>query len=75
MINSTEQKILDNLQMGINKLYVTDFKKVIGCSHALMYRYLKRLESKGFISRYTENIIGGKRGDRHIITVIEKIKA
>ena len=72
MINSTARKILDNLQTGTNKLHITDFKKVIGCSHTIIYKYLKVLESKGLISRYTENITGGKRGDRTIITVIEK---
>lgn len=76
MINKLEKKILDSLNTGINKLFVTEWSKQIGCCRPVIYKYLKRLASKGYIKpHWTESIAGGTRGDKVWITVIEKIKA
>ena len=74
MMNKLEKEILDSLSQGINKLYVTEWHKQIGCCRPVIYKYLKRLASKGYIKpHWTESIAGGTKGDKQIITVIEKL--
>ena len=76
MINKLEQKILNSLNMGINKLFVTEWAEQLGCCRPVIYKYLKRLAEKSYIKpHWTESISGGTRGDKVCITVIEKIKA
>ena len=75
MINGLEQKILNSLQLGENRLFVTEWHKKIGCCRPVIYKYLKRLAEKGYLKPHkTEPIIGRTRGEKTWITIIEKIK-
>ena len=75
MINKLEKEILDSLNIGVNRLFVTEWSKQIGCCRPVIYKYLKRLSDKGYIKPHsTESIAGGTRGDKQVITAIYKLK-
>ena len=76
MINSLEQKILNSLTLGENRLYVTEWHKQIGCCRPVIYKYLKILANKGYIKPHHKEAIRGRTsGEKTWITIIEKIKA
>ncbi len=74
MLNKIEQQILDFLDMGANHIAIIKISEILNICRPTTFKYIQRLEEKGFIKKTITPLKGGTSGDKTRETIIHKLK-